>query len=61
METKKQPDKTTVIIPPAGQPDTNPLADPEDLIVPEQDPDIITDEDPFETPPYESPEPGEGP
>jgi hypothetical protein len=58
---KKQPYKPTKIPPPAGLEEINPLVDPEDLIVPEEDPDIIPDEDPFENPPYEAPEPGEGP
>ena len=35
--------------------------DPEDPIIPDEDPDIILDEDLTETPPYELPPPGEGP
>lgn len=40
----------------------NPLVDPEEITIPADDPDIIPDEDPFESPPpFEIPEPGEGP
>ncbi len=36
--------------------------DPEELIVPDETPEIVPDEDPYENPPpYEMPEPGEGP
>ena len=35
--------------------------DPEEPIITEEDPDIIPDEDTVELPPYETPEPGEGP
>jgi hypothetical protein len=43
-------------------PETNPPFDPEEPVIPDEDPDIIPDEDPFENPPpYEIPEPGEGP
>ncbi len=39
-----------------------PPVDPDELLVPDtNDPDIIPDEDELETPPYEAPEPGEGP
>lgn len=34
--------------------------DPEEPIIPEESPDIIPDEGPFENPPDEMPEPGEG-
>jgi hypothetical protein len=34
---------------------------PEAPLMPGEDPDIIPDEDPFETPPTEMPPPGEGP
>jgi hypothetical protein len=46
---------------PEPQPELNPNVDPEDPILPEEDPEIIPWEDPFETPPYEVPPPGEGP
>jgi len=32
-----------------------------ELQVPEEDPEIIPDEDPFENPPYDEPVAGEGP
>jgi hypothetical protein len=35
--------------------------DPEVPLVPEEDPDVIPEEDPFVTPPFEIPDPGEGP
>lgn len=48
--------------PPKKEPEIIPPADPEEpLQVPEVDPEIIPDEDPYENPPYEIPEPGEGP
>ena len=61
METKKQSikpiqlpslEKHLKIIPPV---------DPEELIMPEEDPEIIPDEDPFENSSYEEPVAGEGP
>jgi hypothetical protein len=44
-----------------GLPEVKPIIEPEDPVIPVEDPDIIPDEEPFETPPYEIPEPGEGP
>jgi hypothetical protein len=38
-----------------------PPLDPDECIVPEDDPDIIPDEDPFENPPLDEPVAGEGP
>ena len=38
-----------------------PPLDPEESVVPDDDPDIIPDEDPFENPPMDEPVPGEGP
>lgn len=36
--------------------------DPEDpIVIPENDPDIIPDEETYDPPPYEMPIPGEGP
>lgn len=44
------------------QPLPVPPADPDETLLPDtNDPDIIPDEDEFVTPPYEEPEPGEGP
>ena len=61
MPKKIKPDKPFEIPSPQKQPEINPVVDPEEPIVPIEDPDIIPDEDPFETPPYEIPPPGEGP
>lgn len=46
---------------PEKKPEMPTPADPEEPIIPVEDPEIIPDEDPFENPPYEVPEPGEGP
>ena len=61
MAKMKKPDKPLEIPSPEKHPEINPVIDPEEPIVPIEDPDIIPDEDPFETPPYEIPPPGEGP
>ena len=62
MATKKKKDKPTEIQKPKEMPDIKPFTDPEELIIPANDPEIIPDEDPFENPPpFEIPEPGEGP
>jgi hypothetical protein len=38
------------------------IIDPDEAIIPEEFPDIIPEENPYENPePYEIPEPGEGP
>ena len=60
MPNKKQPGKPFEIPSPEKHPEIEP-ADPEEPIIPEEDPDIIPDENPFETPPYEIPPPAEGP
>jgi hypothetical protein len=42
--------------------EVEPIFDPDEAIIPEEIPDIIPEENPFENPePYELPEPGEGP
>jgi hypothetical protein len=63
MKTQVTPGKPAAIPRPVKQPEILPPADPgEPLILPEEDPEILPDEDPFETPPpFEVPEPGEGP
>lgn len=64
MTTKNDTNGPSVIPKPKKLPEVNPLEDPDERIIPEEDdPDIIPDEDePFENPPpYELPEPGEGP
>ncbi len=62
MEPKKIPPALPVEKPHIPRETELPLpVDPEEPGIPEEDPDIIPDENPFETPPYEMPEPGEGP
>ena len=60
---KKKIIPTTVIeIPhPANVPEMEIPVDQEEPATPEEDPDIIPGEDPFENPTYKIPEPGEGP
>jgi hypothetical protein len=62
MATKKQPHQPAEIPSTENVPEIVRPVDPEEPIIPVEDPDIIPDEDPFENPPpYEIPEPGEGP
>jgi hypothetical protein len=48
-------------VPTSPFPEQEPIVDPEEPLVPEESPDYIPEEDPFETPPFEVPPPGEGP
>ena len=57
----KKPVIIPEVHPPKKTPEVQPIHDPEEPLVPEEQPDQIPDENPFETPPYEVPEPGEGP
>lgn len=61
MEKKKTPGKPFEIPSPKKHHEIEPPSDPEVPIFPEEDPDIIPDEDPFENPPTEVPPPGESP
>lgn len=61
MDKKKKADKPVEVPSPGKYIEVNPDEIPESPALPEEDPEIIPDEDPFETPPYEIPEPGEGP
>jgi hypothetical protein len=61
MPKKIQPGQPIEVPGPLIYPELEPPFDPEEPIVPEEDPEIIPDENPYETPPYEIPEPGEGP
>lgn len=62
MPKKKQPGKPSEIPKPKILPEIKPIGEQEEPIIPEETPDIIPDEDPFENPPpFEIPEPGEGP
>jgi hypothetical protein len=60
MEKKKKTGKSSKTPSPEKHPEIEP-PDPEEPIVTEEDPEIIPDEDPDETPPYKTPPPGEGP
>lgn len=46
---------------PGKQPEIQEPVDPEQPVIPQEDPDIIPDEDPYENPPNEMPPPAEGP
>ncbi|HTQ63850.1 MAG TPA: hypothetical protein VMI12_03585 [Puia sp.] len=56
MPTKKKPEAPSE--PPS--PEIKPVKEPENPVAPEEDPDMIPDKEPVETPPYEIPPPGEG-
>jgi len=59
---KKTKSLPPVEIPKPGKiPEMEPYAVSEELISPEEAPDLIPDLDPDEKPPYEIPPPGEGP
>ena len=58
---KKTQQKEPIKISPADNPDIYPEDIPEPPPLPEEEADIIPDEELFETPPYEPPPPGEGP
>ena len=61
---KKKPAIPPEEIPAPGKhphPEVFPEEVPEAPVTPEEEPDIIPDDDPFETPPFEIPIPGEGP
>jgi hypothetical protein len=61
MEKKKKIWQPPEIPSPGKLPEMEPPLDPEEPIIPVEDPDIIPDEDPFITPPDEMPAPAEGP
>ena len=62
MHTKNKQQKISQTPLPEKHPEIEPSVDPEEpLIPPEEDPDLIPDDDPYKTPPYEIPPPGEGP
>ena len=61
MAKKITPDKPVEIPKPLVIPEWDSPVDPDEPVIPLEDPEIIPDEDPFENPPYEIPEPGEGP
>lgn len=57
----KKPVTVPEIAPSRKTPEVQPIIDPEEPLIPEEEPDKIPEEDPFVSPPYEVPEPGEGP
>lgn len=62
MLKKKKKINTPAEIPkPKKEPDITAPLDPEEPSLPEEDPGMFPDENPFETPPFEIPTPGEGP
>ena len=62
MPTRKQPGVPIETPPPQKHPEIPLPFDPEDPVLPVEDPEIIPEEDPFETPPpFEIPPPAEGP
>ena len=61
MKKSTRPIRPPEVLPPAKIPEISPLIDPEEPLIPEEDPDSIPEEDPFVSPPYEIPPPAEGP
>ena len=57
----KKPITIPEVSPPTKSPEVEPLIDPEEPLIPKEEPDTIPEENPYVTPPYEVPEPGEGP
>ena len=53
--------KTPEVEPPEKTIEVPKPLDPEEPLLPEDNPDVIPEENPFETPPYEVPPPAEGP
>ncbi len=61
MLNKNQPTKPVIIPAKEINPEIDPAEIPAIPILPEEELDIIPDEELFEPPAYEAPEPGEGP
>jgi hypothetical protein len=62
MATKKQPGQPVEIPSPVNKPEITIPVDPDEPVIPLEDPYLVPDEGPFENPaPFEIPEPGEGP
>jgi hypothetical protein len=61
MAKRKKPVKPFEIPKPGIIPEIKLPVDPEEPLIPAEDPDIIPDEDSFENSPDEIPAPGEGP
>ncbi len=61
MAKKNSRGKTKPVQLPEISPEADPSSVPVIPLLPEEESDVIPDEDLFETPPYEDSEPGEGP
>jgi hypothetical protein len=61
MQKSKTPSKSPEVEPPEKTVEVPKPIDPEEPLLPDEDPDIIPEEEPFENPPYEVPPPAEGP
>jgi len=61
MPDKKKEGQPVEVPGPEKTPEIKPEVDPEYPLLPDESPDVIPEEEPFVTPPYEVPEPGEGP
>jgi hypothetical protein len=61
MQKSKTPIKLPEVEPPEKTVEVPKPIDPSPPLTPEENPDTIPEEEPFETPPYEVPPPAEGP
>ena len=61
MQKNKMTIKLPEVKPPEKTVEVPEPIDPEEPLLPDEGPDVIPDEEPFETPPYEVPPPAEGP
>lgn len=62
MSKHKKTSTPQEIPPPDNHPEIEREIDPETPVIPQEEPDLVPDDNPFENPPpYEIPEPGEGP
>lgn len=61
MPDKKKEGQPVEVPGPEKTPEIKPEVDLEYPLLPDESPDVIPEEEPFVTPPYEVPEPGEGP
>ncbi|MFI5137127.1 MAG: hypothetical protein ACHQIM_04815 [Sphingobacteriales bacterium] len=60
MAKQNTPEKPIEIPQPEKEPEIKPPDYPEEPVIPAENPDLVPYEAPFETPPYETPPPGEG-
>lgn len=61
MQKNKLPIKLPEVNPPEKTIEVPKPSDPEEPLLPDENPDVIPEEEPFSTPPYEVPPPAEGP